>query len=1049
MDVLTKVNYLKNFQIESIFTSISSEFFKNLKNSLNLKPLVVINCYLTKETQSFYFCFMSQSHNCVLFVTQENITILKEILNLLKETTTIFANPTIYKEISQKMNFPEFDGQIDQTTEEQIQQEKEKFSEYYFTKIFISDQNFSQSFQVNENGNLSNQEFLYLTIPCFLIFYIRRHFFPTKYFVDNRFFSAEIGELRLNDFLELRSIGSGGFSQVIMALHLPSGLLLSIKKYIYNRRGKSGIPSEEEKHFNKEKEAYKKINHPCIVKFYGTMAQKTPGQLNIHMIVLSFMSGGELTNRIKHLNDPTEKTIIATQILYAIDYLHSHGIMHRDIKPSNILLDNNGNAVLCDFGTSCGYLSEEEIIHESGSFLYMSPEQMLEETYSFQTDLYSFGLVLYEICTGYNDYAQLGLNNIIEKRSSGEIPKLDVHHGSIIEIYKMCLNNAPEQRSSSFYLVHLLIEKKMFYNKANTQKIKEVVNILNQEESVPPPERGDVKFMIETANKGMAESIFQLGYTYYAGIMFPEDKKKAFELFSKAAEQEHSFANCYLGFMYLKGEYVNMDLKEAYKCFERASLKDNRVALFNLGLLYIRGQGVQKSIEKAIHYFRKSSELDDYFAFYQLGKIEYNFKNYKAAYELFLKGANGSSVPCLFELGMMHLKGIYVDKNLEIGYQYMKQVKISQNTFSQFMLGKMYYDGDGVPVNKAKAYKYFKKSADQKHNAALYFVGKMHLEGDFVDKDINLAREYFLQSSALNNDMANYELGIMEINEGNFESGFKRIVYAAEKNNIPAALIAANEYFLGINAKRDIHKAIIYYQKAEKSREINPSFSQLGLIYEFGIGGTIQTIDKAINHYLIGVKKNCPLSMFRLALYDFRNNKNMRSAVSLMKNAAQSGNPVANFQYGLYCYKHNRVIESKHYFQFASNCGISEATYIIASEVEKGYQFGRKNLQTAISLYKKAASVYSIDAEKRLKELNQKFIVKKPTKCQNFENKTEEHAWTNHFFECLTCGIVGGPKICCCCARWCHFGHEIIDLGIIPDGRCFCDINGTPCQSTG
>lgn len=84
----------------------------------------------------------------------------------------------------------------------------------------------------------------------------------------------------------------------------------------------------------------------------------------------------------------------------AIDYLHQKGIVHRDIKPENVLLDENFNVKLCDFGLSCQIDSNELRTSVCGTEEYMSPEVFLRKGYSKKVDIWCMGILFYEMLMG-------------------------------------------------------------------------------------------------------------------------------------------------------------------------------------------------------------------------------------------------------------------------------------------------------------------------------------------------------------------------------------------------------------------------------------------------------------------------------------------------------------------------------------------------------------------------------------------------------------------------------------------------------------------------
>ncbi|MEM7802498.1 MAG: protein kinase, partial [Chloroflexota bacterium] len=152
-----------------------------------------------------------------------------------------------------------------------------------------------------------------------------------------------------------------------------------------------------------EAEAYlvARLEHPHIVPLYDFWREPHAAYL-----VMRLLRRGSLADRLKEGRlSIAETSTIATQIGAALAMAHGHGVVHRDIKPANILLDERGNGYLADFGIAkdLGPQVENEIIATGpliGSPAYISPEQIQNEQIGPHTDIYCFGLLLYEMLTG-------------------------------------------------------------------------------------------------------------------------------------------------------------------------------------------------------------------------------------------------------------------------------------------------------------------------------------------------------------------------------------------------------------------------------------------------------------------------------------------------------------------------------------------------------------------------------------------------------------------------------------------------------------------------
>ncbi len=156
---------------------------------------------------------------------------------------------------------------------------------------------------------------------------------------------------------------------------------------------------EYEARFLQEAKAVGSLSHPSIVTVYDL--GKTG---NLAYLAMEFLDGRELRDLISEVQRlPVKQAIaIATQVASGLGYAHRQGIVHRDIKPANIMVLKDGVAKITDFGIARIRISEvkTQTGMRLGSPKYMSPEQVLGQRVDYRTDIFSLGIVLYEMLTG-------------------------------------------------------------------------------------------------------------------------------------------------------------------------------------------------------------------------------------------------------------------------------------------------------------------------------------------------------------------------------------------------------------------------------------------------------------------------------------------------------------------------------------------------------------------------------------------------------------------------------------------------------------------------
>src|SRR5438445_2298219 len=194
--------------------------------------------------------------------------------------------------------------------------------------------------------------------------------------------------------LEAR-IGAGGMSTVYRALDETLQRQVAIK--LMNREVASD--SDQLERFRREARAVAQLSHPHIVGVIDAGEDE-----NRPYIVFEYVEGETLKDRIRRLGrlPVAEAVAYAIEIARALGAAHARHIVHRDVKPQNVLIDEEGSAKVTDFGIA-RTLDEEGLTADGrvlGTTDYVSPEQALGQAVTGQSDLYSLGIVLFEMLTG-------------------------------------------------------------------------------------------------------------------------------------------------------------------------------------------------------------------------------------------------------------------------------------------------------------------------------------------------------------------------------------------------------------------------------------------------------------------------------------------------------------------------------------------------------------------------------------------------------------------------------------------------------------------------
>lgn len=229
----------------------------------------------------------------------------------------------------------------------------------------------------------------------------------------------------MDDYEELQHLGRGAFGEVLLMKQKSTGLLCAVK-----RLTKQPLSAAEEAEHLSEVKALQALQHPCILKYYGSLEGKESLSL-----VMEYADAGDLQQLLRRqadsqaLFEAVTLFAIFAQLVVAVAHAHKHRVLHRDLKPSNVMLTSSGFLKLGDFGVAkvlAGTTACDQMTCV-GSPTYMAPEIVSGEPYGSACDVWSLGVILYELSSFRKPFEGRSLGELVMRISSGKFAAVGTH----------------------------------------------------------------------------------------------------------------------------------------------------------------------------------------------------------------------------------------------------------------------------------------------------------------------------------------------------------------------------------------------------------------------------------------------------------------------------------------------------------------------------------------------------------------------------------------------------------------------------------------------
>lgn len=643
----------------------------------------------------------------------------------------------------------------------------------------------------------------------------------------------------LDKYRIIEQIGQGGMATVYKAYQANLDRFVAIKILAPQHAQSPGFRER----FFREAKSIAQLSHANILPIHDVGIED-----DLCFIVMKFVAGASMSDIMgERIPLPRICTYI-DQIAGALDHAHENGIVHRDIKPANFLLDKEW-VFLTDFGIA-KIMEGSTVLTTAGEIMgtpaYMSPEQAMGKPTDYRTDIYSLGIVLYQMVTGEVPFKGETPYGVMFRHVNDPLPLPRTVAPDLPEpvehVILKALAKAPEHRYES---AGKLAEALRMAASTEREELKTRIfssPVIEQPAAEPPPEReanpisisrelsdpdANSAVAIETAPRQKRPFLPVLALVGLLAVGI------AVFLLTKSTAPPPAVPTK------PESEVINRPVPIKPPAEPAALLPGSET------------EGASQ--ETAPKPPSPTSPEEDAATLYQKAMHSLDQRNYKDALQYFQRAGENGHAMGFHEIGYMYRQGLGVTRNDAEAAIWYRKAADQGIAASQSNLGVMYLKGEGVEKNEKEAFKWFMKAAGQGNPSAQFYIATMYRNGISVPADEERALEWYKKAADLGHlqageiyekaraDKSAEDAGALHakamqyVEQKNYAEALRYFQRAGEQGKAESLNELGYMYRRGLGVKKNDFEAAKWYRKAADQGSA-PAWNNLGVMYLKGEG---------------------------------------------------------------------------------------------------------------------------------------------------------------------------------------------------------------------